>query len=207
MSETNLYIRMKNRINADIHQSITVKDVAQTIGEPFIRRKVENLSVYTVRKTDHNFIIIDVMQVIEAIQKAVPNIDVQTIGPAQTIVEVKLYKRKFPILAFLFVWLLLFFGSGLTIMNFHEDVSMQKVHQKIYYMITGQTNEYPLLLQIPYSFGIGLGMILFFNHVFKKKFNEEPSPLEIEMFNYQQDLNQYLIVNETKEGENRIDGS
>ena len=29
------------------------------------------------------------------------------------------------------VWLLLFFGSGLAIMNFHEDVSMPEVHRRI----------------------------------------------------------------------------
>ena len=35
-------------------------------------------------------------------------------------------------------------------------------------------------------------MILFFNHVFKKRLNEEPSPLEVEMFNYQQDIDNYV---------------
>jgi stage V sporulation protein AA len=88
-------------------------------------------------------------------------------------------------------------------MNFHEDVSMQAVHQKIYYLITGKTNEYPLLLQVPYSIGLGLGMVLFFNHLFRKKFNEEPSPLDVEMFNYQQDLDQYVVVNELKESEKK----
>ncbi|MFP3360102.1 stage V sporulation protein AA, partial [Planococcus sp. SIMBA_143] len=38
-----------------------------------------------------------------------------------------------------------------------------------------------------------------FNHLFKKRFNEEPSPLEVEMFNYQQDLDQYVIVHENDE--------
>lgn len=60
-----------------------------------------------------------------------------------------------------FVWTLLFIGSGLAIMNFHHDVSMQEVHQRIYYLITGIENKKPLLLQIPYSFGLGFGMILF----------------------------------------------
>lgn len=32
----------------------------------------------------------------------------------------------------------------------------------------------------------------FFNHWFNKRFNEEPSPLEVEIFNYQQDLDNYL---------------
>ena len=108
-------------------------------------------------------------------------------------------KKKISLPLFIVVWLLLFIGSALAIMNFHEEVSMQAVHQKLYWVITGKVGEKPLLLQIPYSIGIGLGMILFFNHIFQKRFNEEPSPLEIEMFNYQQDLDQYVIMNKNKE--------
>lgn len=72
-------------------------------------------------------------------------------------------------------------------------------------MMTGKEEEKPLLFQIPYSIGIGLGMILFFNHVFKKRINEEPSPLEVEMFNYQQSLDQYVILHENKESVKHID--
>ncbi|UUZ94364.1 hypothetical protein LJK87_07260 [Paenibacillus sp. P25] len=39
-------------------------------------------------------------------------------------------------------------------------------------------------------------MIVFFNHLFKKKFNEEPSPLEVEMFMYQENVNRYMITEE-----------
>jgi stage V sporulation protein AA len=81
-------------------------------------------------------------------------------------------------------------------MNFHADVSMLKVHQRIYEMMTGKETEKPYFLQIPYSIGIGAGMVLFFNHLFKKKFNEEPSPLEVEMFMYQENVNHYVITNE-----------
>jgi len=105
---------------------------------------------------------------------------------------------------FILIWLLLFFGAALAIMNFHEDVSMQAVHQRIYKIITGKENLKPLILQIPYSIGLGLGMVLFFNHVFKKRLNEEPSPLEVEMFNYQQNLDQYVIINENKESMKRL---
>jgi stage V sporulation protein AA len=48
-------------------------------------------------------------------------------------------------------------------------------------------------------------MILFFNHFFKKRFNEEPSPLEVEMFNYQQDLDRYVTMNENKENVRDLD--
>ena len=90
-------------------------------------------------------------------------------------------------------------------MNFHEDVSMQQVQQRLYRVITGEQVEKPLWFQIPYSLGIGLGMILFFNHFFKKRINEEPSPLEVEMFQYQQSLDQYVIMHENKEAMRRVD--
>ncbi|MNW57963.1 hypothetical protein D3C74_358020 [compost metagenome] len=65
-------------------------------------------------------------------------------------------------------------------------------------MITGERDEHPYLFQAAYSIGIGLGMIVFFNHLFKKKWNEEPTPLEVEMFLYQENLNQYVIAEEYK---------
>ena len=92
-------------------------------------------------------------------------------------------------------------------MNFHEDTSMQAVHQKLFYLMTGIKDSKPLSIQIPYSIGLGLGMILFFNHVFKKRINEEPSPLEVEMFNYQQNIDHYMIINESEESVKRIDES
>ena len=80
---------------------------------------------------------------------------------------------------------------------------MQDAHQRLYKIITGKNVAKPLMFQIPYSFGLGLGMILFFNHVFKKRLNEEPSPLEVEMFNYQQDLDRYVVMHENKESMSR----
>lgn len=47
-------------------------------------------------------------------------------------------------------------------------------------------------------------MVLFFNHVFQKRINEEPSPLEVEMFQYQQSLDQYVIVHENKDNMKQI---
>ena len=66
-------------------------------------------------------------------------------------------------------------------------------------MITGEFNAQPLLFQIPLFFRSWLRDGFIFNHVFQKRINEEPSPLEVEMFQYQQSLDQYVIVNENKD--------
>ncbi len=200
-----VYIRMRNRVQVKGNQTVRIKDIARIIGPEEVIPIIEEIILLTVKKEDRNIIVIDLAQVIMAIRKMDQTIEVETFGPSQTIIEIILSKKKMSYLTFALVWFLLFVGGGMTIMNFHVDVSMGEVHQKIFTIITGKVEDKPLLIQIPYSFGLGIGMILFFNHFFKKRFNEEPSPLEVEMFNYQQDLDSYVIMNENKENVRRLD--
>jgi len=203
--EDSIYIRMRNKVEVNQNSKITLSDIAQIIAPEKYLHQLKQLFIYQVTKEDKNTVVIDVMKIIDALTQKWSGLDIQLIGPSQTIVEVIYKKRKVSFPFFILIWLLLFIGSALAIMNFHEDVSMQEVHQKIYKMITGESVSKPLILQIPYSIGLGLGMIIFFNHIFKKRFNEEPSPLEVEIFNYQQDLDQYVIVNENKEAIRHLD--
>ncbi len=199
-----VYIRMRHRVQATISQNVKIGDLAQIVANDDVRQLVSVIPIHQVIKEDKKLIVIDVMKVIKAINEKYPNFEVQTMGVAQTIIEVFIKKKSIKPVYFIAVWLLLFIGAGLAVMNFHEDVSMQEVHQKLYEIITGEENPKPLLLQIPYSIGLGLGMILFFNHLFKKRINEEPSPLEVEMFNYQQALDHYVSVHENSESETKI---
>ena len=201
--EKTVYMRLRHRVFIQPNDKILLKDIAQIIAEEDLHNQISDRVLYQADAKDRNIIIIDVMHVVEEIKKMDSMIDVEIIGPSQTIIEVVYKKRKISPIFFLIIWFLLFFGSMLTIMNFHEDVSMQDAHQRLYKIITGKSVDKPLMFQIPYSFGLGLGMILFFNHVFKKRLNEEPSPLEVEMFNYQQDLDRYVVMHENKESMSR----
>src|SRR5699024_11873984 len=97
---------------------------------------------------------------------------------------------------FIIAWLILFVGTAMTIINFHYDVSMLEVHQKLHFLFTGENVQHPLWLQIPYSIGLGIGMILFLNNWFKKQLNEESSPLELELFTYQQKIEENIAHNQ-----------
>ncbi|ARD56662.1 stage V sporulation protein AA [Bacillus safensis] len=194
-----IFIRLRHRIKTGIDQLIYLEDIAQITGDEFAVQKLSKMPVYHVSKKDRHIAVLDIMHVVKTIKKTWPDIDIQTVGGSEAIVEIDTGKRQLSPVLFVFVWLLLFVGAALAIMNFHEDVSMRLVHIRLYEMITGKTVEHPYLLQIPYSFGLGFGMILFFNHVFKKRLNEEPSPLEVEMFKYQLDLDHYVALNENKE--------
>ncbi|MCC9087655.1 MULTISPECIES: stage V sporulation protein AA [Bacillus] len=194
-----IFIRLRHRIKTGIDQLIYLEDIAQITGHELTVQKLSKMPMYHVSKKDRHIVVLDIMHVVKTIKKTWPDIDIQTVGGSEAIVEIDTGKRQLSPVLFVFVWLLLFVGAALAIMNFHEDVSMRLVHIRLYEMITGKTVEHPYLLQIPYSFGLGLGMILFFNHVFKKRLNEEPSPLEVEMFKYQLDLDHYVALKENKE--------
>lgn len=202
--EQTIYLKMRNRLQVYPAYELTVADVAQVVGDCDVVDKVKEQLVYKITEQDKTHVVIDVMKVIHVIQEHAPELQLNLLGPAQTVVEIVYEKKAVNPVFFALVWLLLFAGAGLAIIYFHEDVSMQQVHQRLYYMITGKVNDKPLLFQIPYSIGLGVGMILFFNHVFQKRINEEPSPLEVEMFQYQQSLDQYVMVNENKESMKKL---
>lgn len=190
---------MRNRLKVSPTYEVKLGDAAQLAGDSSVVELLQNEIVYKITAHDKTHVVIDVMKVIEIIQQKASHVQINLLGSGQTLVEIIYEKKKTHPIFFGLVWLLLFIGAALAIIYFHEDVSMQQVHQRLYYMITGEFNAQPLLFQIPYSLGLGLGMVLFFNHVFQKRINEEPSPLEVEMFQYQQSLDQYVIVNENKD--------
>src|SRR5699024_582575 len=113
-------------------------------------------------------------------------------GPEETIVEIAKREYQPSLLFVMIVWVVLFIGTAMSIMNFHYDVSMPEVHQKLHYMFTGEKVLRHLWIQIPYSICLGVGMILFLNNWFKKRLHEEPRPLEIELFNYERNLEAYI---------------
>ncbi|MRG86468.1 stage V sporulation protein AA [Salinibacillus xinjiangensis] len=193
-----VYIRLRNKTKIPKEKKILLKDIAYISASETWKKQLENAFIYQVKKEDKNIVVFDIFSIIELLSQQHPNLEFQSIGPNQTIAYIAIPNKHPHFSLVAFIWLLLFIGSGMAIMNFHYDVSMQEVQQKLHYMITGHQDKYPLWLQIPYSVGLGLGMILFFNHVFQKRINEEPSPLEVEIHNYQQNLDQYVTIHENE---------
>jgi stage V sporulation protein AA len=191
-----LYIRLRRKATIAKGQIVYLSDIAQMIAEPEYERKLAKLMIYDPSQKDGNRVLIDMLLIVRTIKQSFPQMQIEHFGEPHVLLEITTETKRPSFIGIALVWLLLFIGSGLAIMNFHVDVSMLEVHQRLYQLITGRVVEHPLLMQIPYSFGIGAGMVIFFNHLFKKKFNEEPSPLEVEMFMYQESMNQFVITEE-----------
>ncbi|QKY69245.1 stage V sporulation protein AA [Lentibacillus sp. CBA3610] len=197
MSEI-VYLRMKKNVDMTYLKKVNLKDIANISTKSPLKNELEKTPIYRITKKDRNVVIVDSFLVIDHLNKHYNDLEFQLIGPTHTIIRIQTHKKSPNILIVAIVWLLLFIGAAMTIMNFHYDVSMQEVQQKLHFLLTGEENQYPLWIQIPYSFGLGIGMLLFFNHWFQKRINEEPSPLEVEIFNYQQNIDHYLSHYENK---------
>ena len=59
------------------------------------------------------------------------------------------------------------------------------------------------VLEISYSIGIGLGVVLYFNHFGRRKFTQDPTPLEVEMRVYEDDIDTTIIEQNDRSGKGK----
>ncbi|WP_270171695.1 stage V sporulation protein AA [Paenibacillus sp. SYP-B4298] len=196
VGSSTLYLRLRKRITIRPGEAVTLGQAARLLLHTPLAQTLGKLELYRHRPEDGNRYVIDILHIIQTIREAYPELMIEPYGDPQVLVMISPKPQKPRKVVLIFAWLLLFFGAGLAIMNFHADVSMKEVHQRISELVTGKRQEHPLWFQIPYSLGIGLGMVLFFNHLFRKRLNDEPNPLELEMYMYQENVNTYVIAEE-----------
>ena len=81
-------------------------------------------------------------------------------------------------------------------MTFNNDVSVTDVFSEIYRIIMGKESTGFTILEVSYSVGLALGIVGFFNHFAKFKINTDPTPLEVEMRLYEDNVSKTLIQND-----------
>lgn len=196
-----VFLDLKEKVTLKSKKPVLLKDLANISAEEEIKQGLENM-VYPINIKEEGNTLIPAISIISLIKKSVRNIDLIVVGETDILVNFaneNINKDKHKILRVILVCFLLFIGSITAIINFHSDVDMKQAHKVIYRVITGVETDRLLLLQIPYSLGIGVGMSVFFNHIFNKKINEEPTPLEMEVYTYQRNVDEYIKNNNIKE--------
>ena len=129
--------------------------------------------------------------------------DVENLGESDFIMKHIPYKEEksvWIVLKILFVTIICFFGAGFTIMAFHNDIDIRSVFESIYFLFTGEENDGFTILEVAYCIGLASGIILFFNHVGKRKITSDPTPIEVEMKTYEDDVEKTLVENAEREG-------
>ena len=78
-------------------------------------------------------------------------------------------------------------------MTFNNDVDIPALFGQIYTQVTGQEANGFSVLEISYSIGIGLGVLFFFNHFGRMKLTDDPTPMQVQMRLYEDDVNTTVI--------------
>lgn len=202
-----VYLRLRRRVDVKPGALIKLGDIASIETDIRYEDRIRDLIVWKMRPEDGNLLMIDMLQIVRLIRRFDPDLTVETFGEPHVLLETTPEGKVKPRYSLLVgAWLLLFFGSGMAIMNFHADVDMPVVQRRIIELLTGHPDRHALLFEVPYSLGVGLGMLIFFNRVFRKRLNDEPNPLEVEMFMYQENVNHYVITEEYAKAREREAG-
>lgn len=148
--------------------------------------------------------VISILKIIACIHEQYPNMDIQNLGETDIIITYE--NQKTPgkithILKTAFVVILTFCGAAFSIMAFNNDISATKLFSQIYEALTGVKSDGFTILEVSYSLGIMIGILVFFNHFGKKRFTVDPTPLEVQMRLYENDIQTTLVEDASRRKE------
>jgi len=180
------------------------KDVAEIYCEDKMIMQEAKMLVVTKLKKAGNRKVLSVLFIMEQISQKFPGIKVESLGETDVIVEWEKQNKLEPLKIF-FISLIAFFGTAFTIMAFHNDIGIRAVFGEIYHLTKGSAPERIGVLEASYCIGLFLGITVFFNHIGRKKFTSDPTPVAVAMHNYERDVNQAVVENAERRGVEEVE--
>lgn len=197
-NSTQVYLKV-NSITQVHHKEILLKDVASLFcSDQKVLERCQSLPIFKVKDNKEKRYVQDVMPIIQKITQLGQGIQVVNLGETDFILD---YRPLAPPKLFwqwmktIFVCIVCFFGAAFAIMTFNNDVDVPALFSDLYQLVTGKESSGFTILEASYSFGLSAGIIVFFNHFAKWKLNADPTPLEVEMRTYEEDISRTLIEN------------
>jgi len=204
VTNTVLYIMARQKVEA-LQDDITLEKVASIFCEdPVVKAKANSIKVYKFRKNGKTKVVISIMKIIELLSRSFPGVRVESLGENSIILE-RIHKQKHEkgigYVKIALVAAISLIGTAFTIMAFHNDVQINSIFSKTYRIITRRSSARFTILEIAYAIGLFVGIMVFYNHIGGKKLSKDPTPLEVEMKNYERDVNMMLAETAEREGQ------
>ncbi len=200
-----LYIKIEQNIPV-AKREITFRDLGTLYcTNKKIVQKLENTIFYTLPAHGPQKTIFTIAKVYEVIHKTYPNLQIENLGEKDFIIDFEKpdHKEKGKVMEYtktVFVSAIVFIGAAFTIMTFNEDVNVSGVFDKVYQLVMGTTKQGGSIIEICYAIGLPVGIIVFYNHFRRKKIKEDPTPIQVEMHTYEEQVNKSLIAAASREG-------
>lgn len=201
MNNTALYLSLEQSILVT-SRKVNIGDIAKIFCTDLdISNSVLRMNVFTFPNKENCQQVVTAMKLIEIINTAYKDIQIDVVGDTETIVYYKnpVSTRKISEkLKSLILMIFAFFGTGYSIMSYNGDVGTRNLIENLYSLFTGSdTTGNPKGLSlgiVMYSLGLCIGMITFFNHGINHNYEDDPTPLQVQMRLYEQNVNQSIII-------------
>ncbi|BBF41327.1 stage V sporulation protein AA [Lachnospiraceae bacterium KM106-2] len=198
-----MYVKLEQ--HSEVYQKLVrIQDVATLYStNPKIVSDLNRAILFRIESDKPAKYCFSIIKVVDVILKQYPDLEISNLGETDFIVSLEKKKKKHPYLEYVkvaVVSMMIFFGGAFSIMTFNTDVSLSKVFDKTYELVMGDAKKGGSVLEIAYSIGLPLGIIVFYNHFSHKKRNSDPTPIQIEMRKYEMDTNTALIQDAEREG-------
>lgn len=195
MSDT-LYLQLDQNIEVT-NSHVYLQDIAAlSSSNTKLLNRLRVMPVIILDSSRPGRYVLSVSELLKMIQKAEPSVDISPIGESSFIITYRISSATgilFRYIKIFFVCLVSFFGAAFSIMTFNNDVDLGGLFSQIYTLVMGKSSDGFTILEISYSIGIGLGVLIFFNHFGHLKLSDDPTPMQVQMRTYENDVNQTLI--------------
>lgn len=203
MAKETLYLKLDR--NVEIRgEDVRIGDLGTLCcRDETLLKRIRALQVTRMGPEDGGRKVISVMKLIELLQRDCPGLEVANIGETEVIVRRAGADGGGGLrqtLKACFVSLICFFGAGFTIMAFHNDIGIRPVFDRIQEMVTGQIPEGVTALETGYAAGLAVGIAVFFNHIGGWRITKDPTPIEVEMRIYEDQVSDALVETADREG-------
>lgn len=209
MNQETLYIKIDQNILLHDY-NVTLGDIAKLeCKEKSIVRQLKQKKIYSFEKpkgklkNKKQIQVISIMKVVEWIHEEYPNVEVQNMGEKDFVLEYDPVKEENKIwqgIKTAILCILIFFGAAFTIMAFNNDISIDDAFEKFYMQVMGQKSDGMTELEVFYCIGLPVGILVFFNHLGKKKITPDPTPIQVEMRKYEKDVDTTFIEEAGRDG-------
>ncbi|MCL2839158.1 MAG: stage V sporulation protein AA [Defluviitaleaceae bacterium] len=194
-----IYIKPKKKATLAGRREILISDVADVVATDKVAASVKNLRLQKI-ETDgeqKKTYVISITDIIRVVTNHHPNCTVVNVGEMDTLVQHAVGKshdrRWLKWLKVAFVALVLMIGSATAIMSFHTDGQIPKIFERYYQMFYGHEMSNPRIINIPYSIGLAVGILVFYNHFLGRKLTDDPTPIDVEVELYDNDITEALV--------------
>ena len=203
MSNVTVYLKCDRNVEVQ-SEDVFLSDLGELrCSDNVTAAKLKALKAHHFGKQDTKRCVISTLRLVKLMEDTCPNITVQIVGEPDVLVEqvsVDRHKGWQQWLKAALVCLVSFFGTAFTIMAYHNDVGINDVFTEVYKMVMNRVPQGLNTLEVSYSLGLAAGIIVFFNHIGGRRITKDPTPIEVAMRNYEEDVDKALIATAGREG-------